>query len=130
MNIESDTLNKDINTSKWVSNALSSPEFVFEKENRFQTITLDDEFKITTDILPRKNSDVDINESIKKIYNFTNQILGKPSQEKILILKKDYSKNPIVGITEALSFLKPFSDSFIYETKLFHKVKVSEFCEY
>ena len=92
VNIESDTLNKDINTSKWVSNALSSPEFVFEKENRFQTITLDDEFKITTDILPRKNSDVDINESIKKIYNFTNQILGKPSQEKILILKKDYSK--------------------------------------
>lgn len=117
VNIKSDTLNKDINTSKWVSNALSSPEFVFEKENRFQTITLDDEFKITTDILPRKNSDVDINESIKKIYNFTNQILGKPSQEKILILKKDYSKNPIVGITEALSFLKPFSDAFIYETK-------------
>ena len=49
----SDT-NKDINTSKWVSNALSSPEFVFEKENRFQTITLDDEFKITIDILQEK----------------------------------------------------------------------------
>lgn len=117
VNIESDTLNKDINTSKWISNELSSPEFVFEKENRFQTITLDEEFKITTDILPRKNSDINIVESLKKIYNFTNQILGKPSQEKILILKKDYSKNPIVGITEALSFLKPFSDAFIYETK-------------
>ena len=92
VNIESDTLNKDLNRTRWISNALSSPEFVFDKENRFQTIFLDDEFKITTDILPRKNSDVDIIESIKKIYNFTNQILGKPSQEKILVLKKDYSK--------------------------------------
>ena len=107
VNIESDTLNKDINTSKWVSNALSSPEFVFEKENRFQTITLDEEFKITTDILPRKNSDINIVESIKKIYNFTNQILGKPSQEKILILKKDYSEK---------SNSRNYRSTFIFKT--------------
>jgi hypothetical protein len=34
-----------------------------------------------------------------------------------LILKKDYAKNPLVGITEVVPFLNPFSDSFIYETK-------------
>ena len=44
-------------------------------------------------------------------YSFQNL---KTSQKKT---KKDYSKNPLVGITEALSFLNPFSDSFIYETK-------------
>ena len=115
--VESDTLRKDFRVSKWISNEISSPEFIFDKENRFETISLNNGFKISTDILPRKNSEVNMGESIKKIYDFTNQILGKPSQEKILILKKDYSKNPIVGITEALSFLKPFSDAFIYETK-------------
>ena len=34
-----------------------------------------------------------------------------------LILKKDYSKNPIVGIGEALSFLNPFEENFSFETK-------------
>ena len=66
VNIESDTLNKVLNTTKWISNALSSPEFIFDKENRFESISFDNGFKITTDILPRKNSDINIVESIKK----------------------------------------------------------------
>ena len=96
---------------------LSSPEFIFDEEDNFKTINLDDHFTIVTDIIPKKNSEVDIEQSLKQIYNFTNSLLSPLKQKKILILKKDYAKNPLVGITEVVPFLNPFSDSFIYETK-------------
>ena len=116
--INSDTITRNgYKYSKWEAKGISSPEFVFDEENKFQTIVLDDGFKIVTDILPSKNAEVDINESLKRIYDFSKTILSPLEHKKILILKKDYFKNPIVGITEALSFLNPFSDSFIYETK-------------
>ena len=38
VNIESDTLNKDINTSKWVSNALSSPDLFLKKRIAFRLL--------------------------------------------------------------------------------------------
>ena len=101
----------------WMASDLSSPEFIFDEEDNFQTINLDDQFTIVTDIIPKKNSEVDIEYSLKQIYNFTNSLLSPLKQKKILILKKDYAKNPLVGITEVVPFLNPFSDSFIYETK-------------
>ena len=101
----------------WMASNLSSPEFIFDEEDNFQTINLDDQFTIVTDIIPKKNSEVDIEQSLKQIYNFTNSLLSPLKQKKILILKKDYAKNPLVGITEVVPFLNPFSDSFIYETK-------------
>ena len=101
----------------WMASNLSSPEFIFDEEDNFKTINLDDHFTIVTDIIPKKNSEVDIEQSLKQIYNFTNSLLSPLKQKKILILKKDYAKNPLVGITEVVPFLNPFSDSFIYETK-------------
>ena len=103
--------------TKWEASNLSSPEFIFDKEDNFQTISFDDQFTIVTDIIPNKNSEVDIEQSLKQIYNFTNSLLSPIKHKKILILKKDYAKNPLVGITEVVPFLNPFSDSFIYETK-------------
>ena len=104
-------------STQWQAKNLSSPEFIFDEEDKFQTIYFNDGFTIVTDIIPKKNSNVEIKSSLKQIYNFTNSLLSPLKHKKILILKKDYAKNPLVGITEALSFLNPFSDSFIYETK-------------
>ncbi len=105
---------------------LSSPEFIFDEEDNFQTINLDDQFTIVTDIIPKKNSEVDIEHSLKQIYNFTNSLLSPLKHKKIIILKKDYANNPLVGITEVVPFLNPFSDSFIYETK-FYKAYLATF---
>ena len=104
-------------STQWKGDSVSSPEFIFDNENKFQKISLEDNFTIVTDIIPNKNSEVELKESLRQIYNFTNSLLSPLEHKKVLILKKDYSKNPLVGITEALSFLNPFSDSFIYETK-------------
>ena len=115
--IANKTLDNGKNFSQWKAKSLSSPEFIFDEKEEFKTITFDNGFTITTDILPKKNSEVDFEKSLNKIYDFTNTLLSPIKQKNILVLKKDYFKNPIVGISEALSFLKPFSDEFIYETK-------------
>jgi len=94
-----------------------SPEFIFDLNNSFKTITINDNFSVITDILSTRNVEVDVKKSIKKIDNFTRQILNSIPNKKLLILRKDYSKNPIVGISQALAFLNPFPDDFIYETR-------------
>jgi len=104
--------------SQWSAQNLSSAEFVFsEKEDDFQEISIGNHFTIVTDILPSKNSTINVEKSLDQIYRFTSGFLNPLEHRKLLVLKKDYAKNPIVGITEALSFLKPFSEEFIYETK-------------
>ena len=96
---------------------ITSPEFVFDLKKSFKTIKINDQFSIVTDILSSKNVEVDVEKSIKKIDGFTRQILSSITNKKLLILRKDYSKNPIVGISQALAFLNPFPDDFIYETR-------------
>jgi hypothetical protein len=104
-------------TQGWNAKNLSSADFIFDLKNDFQSIALDNDFELVTDILPNKNAEVDLQKSLSKIHRFTQDLLGPLDQKRLLVLKKDYSKNPIVGITEAFSFLNPFSDAFIYETK-------------
>src|SRR6056300_135535 len=94
-----------------------SPEFVFDLKDTFKTIKINSNFSIVTDILPSKNSEFDFQQSIQKIDAFVKTILDPIENKKLLILKKDYSKNPIVGIGEALSFLNPFEENFSFETK-------------
>ena len=85
---------------------LSSPEFIFDEKNDFEKIVFDDGFVIVTDILPKKNGKVELEKSLQKIYSFTKTILGPLKNYKLLVLRKDYAKNPLVGISEAFSFLK------------------------
>ena len=106
-----------VKTETFTASELSCPEFVFQLENTFQKIQTSEAFSIVTDILPNKNSSVDIAASINRIDAFVKQYLSAIPSEKIMVLKKDYTRNPIVGISEALSFLDPFPDEFIYETK-------------
>ena len=106
-----------IKTETFSSNELSCPEFVFQLENTFQEIKTTDSFYILTDILPSKNSSIDLVSSVNRIDTFIKKYLSPIPNNKIMVLKKDYNRNPIVGISEALSFLEPFPEEFIYETK-------------
>jgi hypothetical protein len=67
--------------------------------------------------LPNKNADVDFEASLQRIDAFTKKILKPLPNKKLLVLKKDYARNPLVGISQALAFLNPFPDDFIYETR-------------
>ena len=85
-------------------------------KNSFQTIKISPDFIIVTDLLPGKNDEVDIESSVRRIDTFAKRILDTLSNKKLLVLRKDYVKNPIFGVGQ-LAFLNPFPDEFIYETK-------------
>ena len=93
---------------------ISSPEFVFDLKNSFKTIKINDDFSIVTDILSSKNVEVDIERSIRRIDDYTKQFLDPIPNKKLLVLRKDYARNPIFGISQALAFLNPFPDDFTY----------------
>ena len=104
-------------TSRFIDKNISSPEFVFDLKDSFKTIKISENFSIVTDILPNKNADVDFEASLHRIDAFTKKILKPLPNKKLLVLKKDYARNPLVGISQALAFLNPFPDDFIYETR-------------
>ena len=104
-------------TSRFIDKNISSPEFVFDLKDSFKTIKISENFSIVTDILPNKNADVDFEASLQRIVAFTKKTLKPLPNKKLLVLKKDYARNPLVGITQALAFLNPFPDDFIYETR-------------
>ena len=104
-------------TSRFIDKNISSPEFVFDLKDSFKTIKISENFSIVTDILPNKNADVDFEASLQRIDAFTKKILKPLPNKKLLVLKKDYARNQLVGISQALAFLNPFPDDFIYETR-------------
>ena len=113
---QSDSL-ANTKTSQFIDKNISSPEFVFDLKDSFKTIKISENFSIVTDILPNKNADVDFEASLQRIDAFTKKTLKPLPNKKLLVLKKDYARNPLVGITQALAFLNPFPDDFIYETR-------------
>jgi hypothetical protein len=113
---QSDSL-ANTKTSRFIDKNISSPEFVFDLKDSFKTIKISENFSIVTDILPNKNADVDFEASLQRIDAFTKKILKPLPNKKLLVLKKDYARNPLVGISQALAFLNPFPDDFIYETR-------------
>jgi hypothetical protein len=105
-----------LKSSRFKDEGISSAEFIFDLKNSFQTIKISPDFIIVTDLLPGKNDEVDIESSVRRIDSFAKRILDTLSNKKLLVLRKDYIKNPIFGVGQ-LAFLNPFPDEFIYETK-------------
>ena len=63
---------------------------------------------------------------IAKIVNFTNDLIGKYPNPKIIVSQTDYERNPFYGLNQLPSFISPFADDFIFEIK-FLKTYLNEF---
>ena len=113
----STVLKGELKTTVLAEQQTLAPEFVFDLKNEFETLVISKDFSIVTDILPSKNAEVNFESSLKKIDRFTKTILAELPTKKLLVIQKDYAKNPIVGIGQAPSFLNPFSDDFVFETR-------------
>jgi len=103
-------------SSRFKEDGIVSPEFVFDLTDSFQTVAIHPNFTVVTDLLPGKNTEVSLENSIRRIDGFTKHILDTLSHKKLLVLRKDYAKNPLFGVGQ-LAFLNPFPEDFIYETK-------------
>jgi len=55
--------------------------------------------------------------AIDRVVNFTNNLIGKAHNEKIIVSQADYDRNPFYGLNQMPAFLVPFPDEFLYEIK-------------
>jgi len=54
---------------------------------------------------------------IEEVVNFTAENLGPYPYGKIVVSQAEYDRNPVYGLNQLPSFLRPFPDAFIYEVR-------------
>jgi hypothetical protein len=84
----------------------SKPSFKSFKNNNLE---------VFTNLESKKLTDIEKAILVNKIANFTQDLIGKYPHSKILISQADYDRNPFYGLNQLPSFLRPFSDAFIFE---------------
>src|SRR6056300_1553600 len=67
---DSSQVSDGLKNSQWRGTNVSSADFILNKENEFETVTLGDGFTIVTDLLPSKNSALSLKASLEKIHQF------------------------------------------------------------
>lgn len=87
------------------------------KENTFDTIKTS-KVNVITNV-----EDDDVNPEIKKlvidrIVRFLSYRLGEYPLENLMVTEEDYLSNPIYGLNQLPSFIRPFQDGFQYDIKL------------
>ncbi|MGB5668086.1 MAG: M1 family aminopeptidase, partial [Maribacter sp.] len=83
---------------------------------------------MTTDIEASKYDKLAQGISINKISNFIYENLGKYPHSQLLVSEKDYNKNPLYGINQLPSFVRPYEEQFQFEMK-FLKTALNKFLE-
>lgn len=53
----------------------------------------------------------------ERVASFMRENLGINAGEKVIVTQADYDRNPIYGLNQLPSFIRPFPDSFTYELK-------------
>lgn len=83
---------------------------------------------IITNLNSQKLNSVIKTNVLTRELKFIESYLGKLPHNKLLINKIEYDKNPVYGLNQLPSFLKPFSDIFEWDIKMF-KVLVKKYIE-
>ncbi len=77
---------------------------------------------VTTNIQAKDLPDLKKGLSIERVGNFITKYLGAYPHSSLVISEKDYRKNPLYGINQLPSFLRPYSEEFQYELKVLKTV--------
>ncbi len=94
--------------------------------------------KFTTHITPHMTMVTDIDASkydkiaqgisINKVAKFIFENLGRYPHSQLIVSKTDYDKNPLYGINQLPSFIRPYEEQFQFEMK-FLKTALNKFLE-
>lgn len=72
---------------------------------------------VYSNLTDKRVNDIERSIAADKVVDFITETLGKSNHEKIMVQQVDYDRNPIYGLNQLPSFIRPFPDSFIYELK-------------
>lgn len=85
-----------------------------EKKASFETYK-NDVVEVATNLKDNRLKPIQKALLIDKITKFVSEQLGKSKTEKIVVSQLDYSRNPINGMSDLPTFLRPFPDEFVFE---------------
>ncbi len=89
---------------------------VLEKKNTFE-IHSSSLAEVSCNLKTNGVTDIQRAALINDIVEFTAENLGPYPNGKILITQAQYDRNPVYGLNQLPSFLRPFPDAFIYEVR-------------
>lgn len=102
-------------------------DFIFNTTNRFTSIKLENGKEVVTDLLPPDAINVDLKKTLERVVKYADTRFSPFPNEKVLILKSNYDKNPFYGLNQLQTEvqisknksidIKFFSDTFFYEIK-------------
>ena len=91
-------------------------EILLSPEKRFMT-HVTPQITVITDIEAFKYADVFKGLSINRVTEFIENNLGKYPHRQLLVSQLDYEKNPLYGINQLPSFIRPYEEQFQFEMK-------------
>lgn len=72
---------------------------------------------IVTDIRQRKYNEIQQGFSINRVSNFILEHLGPFPYEQLLVSEVEFNKNPLYGLNQLPSFIRPYDEQFQFEMK-------------
>ena len=91
-------------------------EIILSPEKRFTT-HVTPEITVITNIESSRYDDISKGISINRITEFIENNLGKYPHSQLLVSEIDYDKNPLYGINQLPSFIRPYEEQFQFEMK-------------
>ena len=80
---------------------------------------------VVTDIQSRKYDEIRQGISIDRIIRFIHENLGDFPYEQLLVSEIDFDKNPLYGLNQLPSFIRPYNEQFQFEMKFLKTALIS-----
>ncbi|WP_233726872.1 gluzincin family metallopeptidase [Maribacter cobaltidurans] len=93
-----------------------SAEIILSVQNLFTT-HITPHMKVVTDISAPRYDPIAQGISINRITDYIERNLGEYPHDKLLVSEMDYNKNPLYGINQLPSFIRPYEQQFQFEMK-------------
>ncbi|MEO9893829.1 metalloprotease [Aurantibacter sp.] len=93
-----------------------SGELILSPEKRFTT-HVNSFMTVTTDLEAKRYDELSQGLSIEKVSKFIVDNLGEYPHKDLLVSQLEYNKNPLYGINQLPSFIRPYGEQFQYEMK-------------
>ncbi len=94
-----------------------------QKNTRFKLFDTND-LQIITDVSVGNLDVNDQSKSLTRITSFLKDNIGKYPFDKLVVSNLENKKNPIYGLNQLPSFLRPFSDNFQYEIEMLKNITI------
>lgn len=89
---------------------------VLEPKNSFEIFNFS-AAEVISNLKDNRVSDIQRAALVDNIMSFTEKHLSPYPHKKIMVTQADYDRNPVYGLNQLPSFLRPFPDTFIFEMR-------------